>query len=104
MEGDKFRVGLGTDLGFELDWLWSRIMGGVVVWISCRKRSKGKRRRSTSTSKTARELAISAAVTTAPVESAREDCAFQRDDQEMVTDFPKPTLLSRKPEEERLPI
>lgn len=54
--------------------------------------------------KTTRELAISAAVTTALVESAREDCAFQRDDQEMVNDFPKPTLLSCKPEEERLPI
>lgn len=77
---------------------------GLWFGLVAEKRRKGKRRRSKRTSKTTRELAISAAVTTALVESTREDCAFQRDDQEMVNDFPKPTLLSCKPEEERLPI
>lgn len=77
---------------------------GLWFGLVAEKRSKGKRRRSTRTSKTTRELAISAAVTTALVELAREDCAFQRDDHEMVNDFPKPTLLSCKPEEEGLPI
>lgn len=76
---------------------------GLWFGLVAEKRSKGKRR-SKRTSKTTRELAISAAVTTALVESAREDCAFQRDDQEMVNDFPKPTPPSCKPEEERLPI